>query len=45
MEITVKIDLSRYSDNEIATFLIQGLITRVEFEAWKDLQNSERNCF
>lgn len=35
MDITVKLDLSRYTDNQIAMFLVEGTISRTEFETWK----------
>jgi hypothetical protein len=35
MTFTYTLDLSRYTDNQVALMMVEGVITRREFEQWR----------
>lgn len=43
MDIKITLDLSHYTDNQIAMFLVDGTISRREFEAWKAAKEAKEH--
>ncbi len=44
MQITTKLDLDRYQDNEIVMLFVEGLISRQEFEDWRESKDLCKSC-